>query len=299
MTSRKVQQDVQAHAKSRRSDYGSYKVTNRDWDGFRFVAEMKFVRFDTLAEYWAPGFEPANDESHTLADHDEWPRHHGGKRTDMPWPTVNRKRLSAVAQVVNRWERKMGFAETWQPFASQPKWVRITGEGLWELGLPWDEIPFPERERLRHDAEHNSHIHRINQVRLSLARGDVEVPSHRWISERQIEANLPLKEPGVTLPHKPDGYLELEEEGAWELKLGDGSIERIPLLRESRIGVEVELSRKSYERLGTHVLPNLLKHYDFVWYFCLQEAYDAVVAARRDYIQTNEERKRIRILLLK
>ncbi len=298
MISHKVPKNVEAQAKSHRSDYQTYKVTDRDWEGWRFVAEMKFVRFDTLGEYWAPGFEPANDESHTLDDQGISPRRHGGKRTDMPWPSDYRKRLNAVAQVVSRWEHKMSVAETWQPFASQPKWVGITEQGLFELGLPWAEIPFPERDRLRHDAEHSSHIHRINQVRLALARGDVEIPRHRWISEREIEANLPPKEPGVKLPHKPDGYLELEEDGAWELKRGDGSIERIPLFRGSRIGVEIELSRKSYERLATHVLPGLLEHYDFVWYFCLQEAYHAVVAARRNYVQTDEERKRIRIHLL-
>jgi hypothetical protein len=192
----------------------------------------------------------------------------------------------------------MAFAETWQPFASQPKWVRITEVGLFELGLPWYEIPFPERERIRHDAEHHSHTHSINQVRIALARGDVNVPRHRWISEREIEANLPLKEPGVILPHKPDGYLELEEEGEWEIMRGDGNIERIPLRRGSRIGIEIELSRKSYERLATHVLPSLLEHYDYVLYFCLQEAYQAVVMARRDYVQTDQERKRIRILKL-
>ena len=298
MTHRKVQKDIETQTKSRRSDYGTYKVTNRDWDGLRFVAEMKFVRFDTLGEYLAPGFQPANDRSQTLDGQDTWTRHHGGKRTDMPWPSEYRKRLNAVAQVVSRWEHKMGFAETWQPFASQAKWVRITELGLFELGLPWAEIPFPERDRLRHDADHNSHIHRINQVRLSLARGDVEVPRHRWISEREIEENLPLKEPGVIRPHKPDGYLELEEEGAWELKRSDGSIERIPLLQKSHIAIEVELSRKSYERLGSLVLPSLLEHYDFVWYFCLQEAYQAMVVARRDYVRSNADRKRIRILLL-
>jgi hypothetical protein len=276
----------------------AYKVTNRDWDGLPFVAEMKFVRFDTLGEYWAPGFEIANKESQTLEAKDERLRNHGGRRINLPWPRESRKRLSAVAQVVSRWEHKMGFAETWQPFASQAKWVRITELGLFELGLPWAEIPFPERDRLRHDAEHNSHIHRMNQVRLSLARGDVAVPRHRWISEREFEENLPLREPGMTRPHKPDGYLELEEEGASELKRSDGSIERIPLLRQSRIAVEIELSRKSYERLGSLVLPSLLEHYDFVWYFCLQEAYQAVVAARRDYVRSNVDRKRIRILLL-
>ena len=73
---------------------------------------------------------------------------------------------------------------------------------------------------------------------------------------------------------------------------------RVPLSAQALLGVEIELSRKSYERLATHVLPGLLEHYDFVWYFCLQEAYHAVVAARRNYVQTDEERKRIRIHLL-
>ena len=131
-----------------------------------------------------------------------------------------------------------------------------------------------------------------------MARGDVSVPRHRWIGEREIEANLPLKEPGVTLPHKPDGYLELLDEGVWEIMRGDRSIERIPLMQGYRIGIEVELSRKSYDRLATHVLPSLLEHYDYVWYFCLQDAYQAVVSARRDYVQTDQERKRIRILKL-
>ena len=193
MAHRKVQNVIEAQAKSRRSDYGSYKVTDRDWEGLSLAADMKFVRFDTLGEYWAPGFETANNESQTLEAKDERLRNHGGRRINLPWPRESRKRLSAVAQVVSRWEHKMGFAETWQPFAWQPKWVRITELGLFELGLPWAEIPFPERDRLRHDAEHNSHIHRMNQVRLSLARGDVAVPRHRWISEREIEASLPTQ----------------------------------------------------------------------------------------------------------
>src|SRR5260370_7645893 len=115
----KVHKDGKAQTKPRRSDYGTYKVTNRDWDGLRFVAEMKFVRFDTLGEYLAPGFQPANDRSHTLDGQDTWNRHHGGKRTDMPWPSEYRKRLNAVAQVVSRWEYKMGFPERSEEHTSE------------------------------------------------------------------------------------------------------------------------------------------------------------------------------------
>jgi len=61
----------------------------------------------------------------------------------------------------------------------------------------------------------------------------------------------------------------------------------------------VELSRKKFARIGEGILPSLLQSYQHVWYFCGNpEVYQTVIAARRDYLQTNEERKRIRILLL-
>ena len=76
MAHRKVQNVIEAQAKSRRSDYGSYKVTDRDWEGLSLAADMKFVRFDTLGEYWAPGFETANNKSQTLEAKDERLRNH-------------------------------------------------------------------------------------------------------------------------------------------------------------------------------------------------------------------------------
>ena len=283
-----------------RSDYGTYRVTDRDWHGWGLVAEQKFVRFDTLGEWWAPGYAPALEEP---SQDDSLPlpgKQRGGSRVGTAWPVERRKRLNAVAQIVARWQQKMQVAEIWQPFASQPPWVRMTQTGLRELGFPWAEIPFPARERLLHTADHPCHTHRINQIRLSLARGDIHgIPrDYQWHSEREIEASIANREPGTPAPHRPDGYLELLADDAWDIQRSDGSRETLALARGSCIAVEVELSRKDYPRLGTHILPNLLDHYDAVLYFCTKEAYAAVVAARRDYLATNSQRKRIRILLL-
>ena len=142
MTKHKSSQDNETQSKSRRSDFGSYKMTDRDWEGLQFIAEMKFVRFDTLGEYWAPGFAPASREPLTPVRQYAVPRHKGGNHRGIPWPAEYTKRMNAVSQVVSRWESKMGYAETWQPFASQPKWVRITEAGLYELGLQWYENSF-------------------------------------------------------------------------------------------------------------------------------------------------------------
>jgi hypothetical protein len=91
-----------------------------------------------------------------------------------------------------------------------------------------------------------------------------EVPKqHIWHSEREIEASLPAKEAGVKLPHRPDGYVEIGVDWRWELPLRGGTIETIRVPRGSRMGIEVELTRKGFERLGHHVLPDLLQHYDF------------------------------------
>src|SRR5579864_8233016 len=47
--------------RKRRSDHGTWKKSGRDQDGMLFVAQQKFVRLDTLAEFFAPGYERAVD----------------------------------------------------------------------------------------------------------------------------------------------------------------------------------------------------------------------------------------------
>jgi hypothetical protein len=297
-----------------RSDYRTWKKTSRDEDGMLLVAQQKFVRLDTLGERFAPNFEPMIEavpkkEEATADGNSPEKRKRGGKRTGLPWPRDRRHRMMAVGRIANHWVDPMGFAEIWQPYADQPAWVRLTQSGLEELHLDvdengdpyWTELPWPEMKKLRDDGkEYLSHYHRINQVRLALARGDVkDIPKkHTWHSEREVEATLPKKVRGVRLPHKTDGYIELDVDWSWEYARRDGSIDLLPLPRGSRIAIEVELSRKRFEAYEQFILPDLLKFYDFALYFAYDDAYDAVVKARRDYLSSNDERRRVRIIQL-
>jgi hypothetical protein len=299
-----------------RSDYRTWKKTERDQDGMFLVAQQKLMRLDTLGEWFAPGYEsmvesqPAQNGEQVQANGSQpIKKQRGGKRTGTPWPRDRRHRMMAVERIVNRWVDPMGFADVWQPWASQPPWVRITQRGLEELHLDvdgqgdpyWTELPWPEDKKLRDDGkEYLSHTHRINQVHLALARGDVkDIPKkHIWHSEREIEATLPKKVKGVRLPHKTDGYVELDEDGTWNFPRRDGNIDVLILPRGSRIAIEVELSRKRFEAYEQFILPDLLKFYDFALYFAYDDAYNAVVDARRKYLSSDDERRRIRIIKL-
>jgi hypothetical protein len=294
-----------------RSDYGTWRKNARDQNGLLLTAEAKYMRMDTLAEWLAPGYAPTADlpSSHDVefGAQEKMPR--GGKRTGTPWPDDRRHRMMAVQRLVQRWVERMKCAESWQPWAGQAPWVRINQRGLVELHLDcdeqgnpyWTDIPWPEDKKLRDDGcEYLSHYHRINVVRIALARGDVkEVPTkHTWHSEREIEATLPQKRPGVKLPHKTDGYVELDVDWTWQFERRDGDIDLISLPRGSRIAIEVELSRKGFAVYEQFILPDLLQFYDFALYFATKDAYQAVVEARRKYMQTNDQRRRIRIILL-
>ncbi len=277
-----------------RSDLGTWVKTARDTDGWRLAAEQKYVRMDIYGEWFAPGYAK---ESERPAD--QGPKKRGGSRKETPWPPDHRHRMMAVQRLVSRWVHVMHMAEVWQPYKDQPPWVRLNRRGLDELHLDWPEIPWPNEEWLRDDGDASlSHTHRVNKARLALARGDVpDIPvQHIWHSERQIGVTLPLKKPGARLPHKTDGYLELTTDHVWKHTLKGGGVEEIPLPFGTTIGFELELTRKNFEVYGNHILPDLLRHYDFALYLATGDAYNAIVSARRDTLSSNEERKRIRIL---
>jgi len=278
---------------TRRADWGSYEYTARDDQGLRFVAQQKFVSFDHLGQVLAPDLEPALDDFPT---EEYLPGPRGGKRDDLPWPRERAKRLHALAEIVRRWEKKMGYAETWKPWAHEQTWVRVTAAGLRALGLAWNEIPFPEdRRRLTL----SSHTAQVNARRLLLARGGADAPPHLWISEREIAVQQAAHGDDAKRMHRPDGILVLRENGAFPIMRGGAVANWIPMRCGQTVAIEVELTRKGRERLGEGILPSLLAHYDFAWYFCgTREVYETLVAARRDALRTAEERERIRILLV-
>ena len=99
--------------RKRRSDYGTWKKSGRDQDGMLFVAQQKFVRLDTLSEFFAPGYERAVDppkhqqhEQAQLAGDTDCgspqsaaKKQRGGRRTGLPWPKDTRHRMMAVQRI--------------------------------------------------------------------------------------------------------------------------------------------------------------------------------------------------------
>jgi hypothetical protein len=277
--------------RKRRRDAGRKKLSVRDWSGIRFAAEQTFVTEEQIAQWLAPGYEPACDlpleerESYT----------HGGNRMTIGWPRDRQRRLHAVAQLVSRWENDHYLVETYQPLAGWSRWVRVTELALRQLGLPWKETPFPiEKDYLAPGC----HYEQVTQIRLLLARSKLGVPRHVWIPERALLAEQGEAEAGTRRPHRPDAYLELLEDGSYDITRGKEVVATVPLRRGQRIAIELERTRKDDPRLD-YILPDLLKYYTAVWYFCANTVvYDAVVKARRDVFRTDEERQRIRILRL-
>jgi len=281
----------------RRIDAGSTRFKSRDADIIRFGAEQTFARADSLGEHLAPGYTSAVVEAPASQLADTTPP------TKRAWPADSRHRLMAVSKLLKKLATR-GYLEVIQPWSDQPPWYRATALGLRFLGLDWSEIPFPEdyedlEARLRHDQQFRSHNHLVNQVRLLLARGGAGAPAHTWKGERAIELGLPPREKGLRRPHKADGLLYLKEGGAWSITAKDGTVlETVEMKPGQLLGVEVECTLKSDHRLS-EILPDLVAHHDFVWYFCLTVAVKQAVAdARRDALKTDDERRRVRILLL-
>jgi hypothetical protein len=243
------------HQRTTRPDKGRIILTARDWSGLRFAAEMYAVRLDHLGQLFAPGLEPAQQEAHTGPAYPV-----GEKRQRLPWPRDYQKRLNNVYDIARRWV-KLGFARLEKPFLNAPMWCWVTKRGLEELGLAYD-AGFPALADL-------AHIHQVNHVRLTMARASQtgnQIPAHKWISERALAV---AAGPAPTR-HRPDGALQLRDGG--------------------REAVEVELTRKSYQRLHD-ILSELTapgSGYSRVWYVVSDSAAPALVEA---HAQLDEERQ--------
>lgn len=283
--------------KKRRSDAGSVKFRGRDATIIRFAAEQTFARADSLGEELAPGHTPAVVEppASQLAD--------TSAPTKRPWPADSRHRLNAIAKLLRKLADR-GYIEVIQPWSDQPPWYRATALGLRRVGLDWPEICFPTdyddlEARLRHDEQFRSHHHLVNQARLLLARGGAGAPAHIWKGERAIELALPPREKGLRSPHKADGILYLQEAGTWSITSKDGAVlDTVEMKPGQMVSVEIECTLKSDRRLA-EILPDLLAHFDYVWYFCLNQTIKQAVAdARKQALTAQDERRRVQILLL-
>ena len=299
MTTHTTTHQRQRGSRKRRSDAGSSRFSTRDADLLRLGAEQTFVRFDTAGEYLAPGYVPASAEPSPEQLADPTPS------VKRDWPADLRHRLMAVSRLMRKLEAR-GYVEVIQPWSDQPAWFRATAQGLRAIGLDWPDIPFPDtyedlEARLRHDRYYTSHHHLINQVRLLLARGGAGMPTkHSWQGERAIEAELPPREKGTRRPHKPDGVIRLAEDGSWEVKNAEKTrvLDTVQMQAQQTVAMEVECSQKNDGRYSA-ILPDLLAHYDYVWYFCLTPAIKQAVADVRKAVLIDKlQQRRVRVLLL-
>jgi hypothetical protein len=283
----------------KRSDYGTTKFTPKDAWGLPFVAQQRFIRYDTLAMWFAPDFAPPTYEPREPRKPGQPGPGRGGKRTGEPWPTNFDKRIAAVTRIVDERWVPHGIAASFSPFLGTPKWVRVTEAGLHLLNLDWPETEFPGNMRYyEHNLDRCCHSHCVNEIRVYLAGGGAKAPKHRWISERAIVALQPHPEKWQELPHLVDGYLVTEERGSWNIEDLDGDVlDTVTMLPGKKVAIEVELNQKSYPRLEKSILPSLLKEYDYVWYFCEPDAKRALIEARLR-LKTDSERRRLRVMLL-
>lgn len=267
-------------------------LTERSIRGLRFTADQKAVSYIHLAQYFAPNFEPALDYP-PARDDDKRLIARGGNRRNAPWPLDRKARIHAVSQIVDKWW-KNGWVWKERPHLERPKWVWVNEAGLRRLGLEYIDAHFFEEEEL-------NHLYQVTAIRLRLARRPEDPHAvwfaHTWISERAIKASYPQNRPGILLPHLPDGALELDEDALVKMERGV----ELPLRRGDRIAIEVELSRKHFQRLE-EILPDLLRHYRGVWYFCERKAYDAVVATKQRLVEggilSKEQSRLIRVIHL-
>ena len=281
-----------------RRDAGSSRMTSRDVDILRLGAEQTFVRYDTAGEYLAPGYVPALAKPTPEQLADTTP---SAKRA---WPADLRHRLMAVTRLLNKLERR-GSVEIVHPWADQPAWFRTTAQGLRSLSLDWEEIPFPDtyekvEARLRHDRSFVSHNHLLNQVWMLLARGGANMPTdHEWRGERAIEIALPPRAQGTRRPHKADGVMLLKEDGSWPILSGDRTrvVATVAMKAHQIVGIEVECTQKNDHRYQ-EILPDLVAHHDYVWYFCLTPTIRKAISDARKTLPTDDQRQRVRLLLL-
>ncbi len=113
-------------SRKRRSDFGTFQMTERDLYLLTWIGEMYAIRFDQL---------------HTLVNR-------------LKGRAVS---VSNIKWLTNRW-REAGLVEKRKMLAGEPQWVWLTKNGIEQAGI---DVPYwtPKAARLRH-------IYVVNAVRL-------------------------------------------------------------------------------------------------------------------------------------
>lgn len=266
-----------------RRDVGRRTLDERDLRELGFTCYSTTARVDQLAQLSAPDLSPATDDEPRKrlrkGEVKPPPKPRGGPRPG--WPQGRHARLHAQMQIVNHWV-ELGYAEVERPNRDQPLWVVVTRAGMKRIGAPYDDVPFPEGNL--------EHMYLINEVRLFLLRS-TKIPQHTWTSERELSKNEPFKYAGLEVGHRADGVITIEVDADFTRDK-----ETIHLEGGEKIAVEVERTRKDFAGLEEDILPDLLRQYERVWYFCNPGPYDAVSKSRAKL--PVEDQKRILVFRL-
>ncbi len=271
---------MRAYDEPLRRDIGRRTLDERDLRQLDFTCYSTTARVDQLAQLSAPDLSPATDDEPRRrlkkGEPKPPPKPRGGPRPN--WPQGRYARVHAQMQIVNHWV-ELGYAEVERPNRDTPLWVVVTRAGMERIGAPYDDVPFP--------AGNLEHMYLVNEVRLFLLRS-TKIPQHSWTSEREIQAHEPFKHKGLELPHRTDGIMTIEIGG--DMPLGGSTVH---LEGGERIAIEVERTRKDFKGLEKDILPDLLAHYDRVWYFANPGPYAAVSQSREKL--TPDQQKRLHI----
>lgn len=153
---------------------------------------------------------------------------------------------STARRVIGRWKAE-GLVESRKFFFGKPEWVWLTTAGLSQMDLGYRTWS-PKVSNL-------NHFHSVNQVRLRIEKTYEE--SFVWRSERALRRAYQDDKSN----HIPDAEL---------------------LLKEGNIGIEVELTQKSQQRLSD-IMEKLARQYEQVWYFVNQTTEPVVRATIEDF----------------
>lgn len=238
-----------------RSDKGSFEQTERDTFGLRYVAEMQAVRYEHLCDLFG------------------WWKYQRAQQIGDASAVYQPETVAAVRSIINRWKRA-GLIVTLQPFRGEPVWVSVTRKGMEQLGFSY-VVGFPRSyEALREQA----HLYQTSRVRLRFMQSQT-YGGYRWIPEQAILIGRGEARRRHSYEHRPDALLVDESGGEMTVIAA----------------VEVELTRKSYDRLSA-IMHELLQQYPYVLYVVVPELVPVLLEGRAYFEE--EAQRRIEILTL-
>lgn len=226
---RRLRKEKLLPPKKLRMNAGVSEWTPRDLYVWEWIADQRAIRYDQLRRLLGRESELETKEKGLLS-------------------------MSRTTQIIQRWV-KAGLASYEPILAKQPGWIWLTRKGIQFAEEDYRASSAPAPGTI-------SHLYWINEVRLWLEdqfdENECSWTSERWMQHQREQ----MKEKGQTLPHMPDGYVEIDDENG-----------------KRTFDVEVELSRKDDAFLGKLMRGAYGFSNDNLCYFVTRDAKTTVMTA--------------------